>query len=76
MDWLRSSKDLADQRRHLLFPAASADVGLDVAEMADTATVCGCVGVTKATIIHAIHDRGVNTLSQLKDPNASLVVCK
>ena len=35
--------------------------------MADSATVCGCVGVTKGAIIEAIHEQGVNTLSQLKE---------
>ena len=43
MEWLRSGVDLKDRRRHLLFPPPAADVGLDVAEMADSATVCGCV---------------------------------
>src|SRR5687768_60425 len=50
MDWLRSDADLASQRRHLLFPAPTADAGLDVAEMSDTTTVCGCVGVSKGQI--------------------------
>ena len=70
MDWLRSSADLTAQRRQLLFPPPSSDAGLDVAEMAESATVCGCVGVTKGTIIRAIHDNGVNTLSQLKESDA------
>ena len=52
------------------FRRPTADAGLDVAEMADSATVCGCVGVTKGTIIHAIHENGVNTLSQLKEAHA------
>ncbi len=67
MDWLRTGADLTAQRRHLLFPPPAADAGLDVAEMSDSATVCGCVGVTKGTIIQAIHEQGVNTLSQLKE---------
>ena len=44
MEWLRTGTDLTGQRRHLLFPPPAADAGLDVAEMADSATVCGCVG--------------------------------
>jgi nitrite reductase (NADH) large subunit len=75
MDWLRSGADLMAQRRHLLFPPPAADVGLDVAEMADSATVCGCVGVTKATIIRAIHESGVNTLSQLKEATRASTGC-
>jgi nitrite reductase (NADH) large subunit len=75
MEWLRTGSDLTSQRRHLLFPPPSADLGLDVAEMADSATVCGCVGVSKGTIIEAIHERGVNTLSQLKEATRACTGC-
>ncbi len=75
MDWLRTGADLNRGRRHLLFPPPSEDAGLDVAEMPERAIVCGCVGVTKGTIIHAIHDRGVNTLSQLKEVTRASTGC-
>jgi nitrite reductase (NADH) large subunit len=75
MEWLRTSADLTNQRRHLLFPPPAADAGLDVAEMADGATVCGCVGVTKGAIIQAIHQGGVNTLSQLKECTRASTGC-
>ena len=75
MEWLRTGVDLSDRRRHLLFPPPSADAGLDAAEMADSATVCGCVGVTKGAIIQAIHERGVNTLSQLKEATRASTGC-
>ena len=75
MQWLRSGADLTSERRHLLFPPPSADVGLDVAEMADSANVCGCVGVTKGAIIHAIHEQGVNTISQLKETTRATTGC-
>ena len=75
MEWLRTGADLTTQRRHLLFPPPAADAGLDVAEMAESATVCGCVGVTKGAIIHAIHERGVNTLSQLKECTRASTGC-
>ena len=75
MEWLRTQADLTSQRRHLLFPPPAADAGLDVAEMADAATVCGCVGVTKGAIIQAIHERGVNTLSQLKECTRASTGC-
>jgi nitrite reductase (NADH) large subunit len=75
MDWLRTNADLSDQRRYLLFPPPSADGGLDVASMADSATICGCVGVTKGTIIAAIHDKGVNTMSQLKECTRASTSC-
>ena len=75
MEWLRTSEDLTKQRRHLLFPPPAADAGLDIAEMSDSATVCGCVGVTKGSIIAAIHEKGVNTLSQLKECTRASTGC-
>ena len=75
MEWLRSDADVSAHRKHLLFPPAGADVGLDVAAMSDSQTVCGCVGVTKGAIIHAIHERGVNTLSQLKEATRATSGC-
>ena len=75
MNWLRSDADLASQRRHLLFPPPGSDAGLDVAQMADSATICGCVGVTKGAIIQAIHDKGVNTMSQLKEATRASTGC-
>ncbi|MBI2189654.1 MAG: NAD(P)/FAD-dependent oxidoreductase, partial [Acidobacteria bacterium] len=75
MDWLRGAADLTAERRHLLFPLPAADAGLDVAEMADSATVCGCIGVTKGAIVRAIHERGVTTLSQLKECTRASTGC-
>src|SRR6188474_1809721 len=75
MEWLRSSTDLSAQRKHLLFPPPAADAGADIAEMPDSSTVCGCVGVTKGDIITAIHDKGVNTLSQLKECTRASTGC-
>ena len=75
MEWIRTQADLTASRRHLLFPPPAADTGLDVAGMPDTATICGCVGVTKGTIIDAIHRRGVRTLSQLKDCTRASTSC-
>ena len=75
MEWLRAETDLSSQRRHLLFPPPAADAGLDVAEMPESATVCGCVGVTKGAIIAAIHEQGVNTMSQLKECTRASTGC-
>jgi len=65
MDWMRSGTDLAPLRRQLLFPPAS-DLGLEVADMPDSETICGCNGVRKGEIIHAIHQHGITTMGQLK----------
>ena len=75
MDWLRNDKDLILHRRNLLFPEAEPDRGESVAEMADSETVCGCTGVSKGTVIHAIHHRGVRTLAQLKETTRASTGC-
>ena len=75
MEWLRVGTDLTPQRRHLLFPPPAADAGLDVAQMAEHAVVCGCVGVTKGQIIDAVHQRGVHTLSALKEATRASTSC-
>ncbi len=75
MEWLRSQTDLTTMRRQLLFPESAADAGLDVAQMSESETVCGCMGVTKGTIIHAIHEKGVNTLAQLKECTRASTGC-
>jgi nitrite reductase (NADH) large subunit len=75
MHWLRTQEDLTPQRRQLLFPGPSDDTGLDIAEMPDTKVVCGCNGVTKGAIIEAIHQKGVNTLAQLKECTRASTGC-
>jgi nitrite reductase (NADH) large subunit len=75
MEWLRTDADISGQRKHLLFPPPSADAGADVAAMSDGATICGCVGVTKGTIIQAIHEKGLNTLSQVKECTRAATSC-
>ena len=62
-----SKTDLTAMRRQLLFSGPADDSGIDVAEMADSKVICGCNGVTKAAIIEAVHEKGISTLSQLKD---------
>lgn len=74
-EWLRASVDVSEQRRHLLFPPPSGDAGADVALMSESATVCGCTGVTKGVIIDAIHTAGVSTLEQLKDRTRATSGC-
>ena len=75
MEWLRQNTDLTMMRRQLLFPEPVADKGSTVAEMADSDTVCGCMGVTKGTIISAIHEKGIRTLAQLKEATRASSGC-
>jgi nitrite reductase (NADH) large subunit len=73
--WLTEGTDLTPHRRHLLFPPPAADAGLDVAQIPDSETVCGCMGVTKGDIIHAIHEHGINSMAQLKDRTRASTGC-
>lgn len=75
IEWLRSAKDLTSQRRHLLTPPPGADGGLDIAQMPDSETVCGCLGVDKGEIIRAVHTHGIQTLAQLKDRTRASTGC-
>lgn len=74
MDWMRSGTDLAPLRRQLLFPPR-ADLGLEVADMPDSETICGCNGVRKGEIIEAIHKHGITTLGQLKQRTKASTSC-
>jgi nitrite reductase (NADH) large subunit len=73
--WMRNNTDLTPHRRHLLFPPPAEDAGLDVAQIPDNDTVCGCMGVTKGDIIHAIHQHGISTMGQLKDRTRASTGC-
>jgi nitrite reductase (NADH) large subunit len=73
--WMRNNTDLTPHRRHLLFPPPAEDAGLDVAQIPDSDTVCGCMGVTKGDIIHAIHQHGISTMGQLKDRTRASTGC-
>ncbi len=74
MDWMRSETDLASMRRQLLFPPRS-DLGLAVADMPDSETICGCNGVRKGEIIQSIHKHGITTLGQLKQRTKASTSC-
>ena len=75
MDWMRNGTDLAPMRRQLLFPPPAGDIGLEVADMPDSETICGCNGVRKGDIIEAIHKHGITTLGQLKERTKASTSC-
>ena len=74
MDWMRGATDLAPLRRQLLWPPP-VDPGLEVADMPESETVCGCNGVRKGDIIRAIHEQGITTLSHLKECTRASTSC-
>jgi len=75
MEWLQNKADLRHQRRQLLFPEPSPDTGLGVAQFPDTKVICGCHGVSKGAIVQAIRERGLTTLSQLKECTRASTGC-
>jgi nitrite reductase [NAD(P)H] large subunit len=74
LEMLRSGKDIAPMRKHLLFLPPE-DTGQQVAEMADSATICGCMGVSKGTILEAIREKGVCSLSDVKETTRASTGC-
>jgi nitrite reductase (NADH) large subunit len=75
LDWMRTGTDLAPLRRQLLFPPKSLDLGLEVADMPDSETICGCNGVRKGDIIEAIHKHGITTMGGLKEHTRASTSC-
>jgi len=75
MDWLRKQTDLADLRKNLLFPGGTNDPGLEVAELPDSETICGCNGVRKGDIVTAIHAHGISTMTELKARTRASTSC-
>jgi NAD(P)H-nitrite reductase large subunit len=75
LDWLKRQNDLTAKRRHILFPPPVEDAGMDMARLAESETVCGCMGVTKGEIIHAVHETGVATLAQLEEFTTASTGC-
>jgi nitrite reductase (NADH) large subunit len=75
MEWMRSGTDLTALRRQLLFPPRIEDPGLEVAELPDSETICGCNGIRKGEIIAAIHGDGITTLGQLRERTRASTSC-
>lgn len=67
---MREGSDISEIRRHLMFGQAhigdSGTGGQDVAAMSDSTEICGCNGVTKGDIVHAISTKGLFTLDDVR----------
>ncbi len=77
---LKDKRDIHDMRDALIFgQSLVGDVGhagnSKAAEMADSAEVCGCNGVTKGTIVKAIKEKGLFTLDEVKKHTKAASSC-
>ncbi len=67
---MRDGSDISDLRRQLLIGQANlgdaGHGGINVAAMSNNAEICGCNGVCKGDIVHAISDKGLFTLDDVR----------
>ncbi|SDZ32251.1 nitrite reductase large subunit NirB [Bacillus sp. 166amftsu] len=63
---LKKEEDIQEYTPASLLHRAGEENGLDVASMSADDTVCGCNGVTKGTIVHAILEQDLNTFEEVK----------
>ncbi|MFN4325773.1 MAG: nitrite reductase large subunit NirB [Azonexus sp.] len=77
---IKDGRDIHDMRDSLIFgQSLVGDVGhagnSKAAEMADSAEVCGCNGVTKGSIVKAIKEKGLFTLDEVKKHTKAASSC-
>ena len=78
---MRDKTDISEIRDKLVFGHAFAEslpagkTGPDVAAMPDDAQICGCNGVSKGSIVCAIKDKGLASLSQVRAHTKASASC-
>ena len=78
---MRDKTDISEMRDKLVFGRAFAEslppgkTGPDTASMPDDAQICGCNGVSKGSIVCAIKDKGLVSLSQVRSHTKASASC-
>jgi nitrite reductase (NADH) large subunit len=78
---MRDKTDISEMRDKLVFGRAFAEslspgkTGPDVASMPDDTQICGCNGVSKGSIVCAIKDKGLASLSQVRAHTKASASC-
>jgi nitrite reductase (NADH) large subunit len=78
---MRDKTDISEMRDRLVFGRAFAEnlapgkTGPDVAAMPDDTQICGCNGVSKGSIVCAIKDKGLASLSQVRAHTKASASC-
>ena len=66
---MRENSDVSEQRRTLIFGqgfGSSQGGSIDVSAMSDNIEICGCNGVNKGDIVHAITEKGLFTVDDVR----------
>lgn len=71
---IRDQEDISLQRRTLL--TGQPETVKSVSSMPDSATICGCMGVSKGEIINAIEEYGLTSIQGISDKTRACTSCK
>jgi len=76
---MRDKSDISEIRRDLMIGQANlgdaGHGGIDVATMSDDTEICGCNGVCKGTITHAITARGLTSVEEVRSQTKASASC-
>lgn len=76
---MREGSDVSQLRRSLMFGQShvgdSGTGGMDVSSMSDDMEICGCNGVSKGDIVHAISSKGLFTLEDVRSHTKASSSC-
>ena len=73
-EYIKNKEDISLYRKTLL--TGQARPLTSVASMADTATICGCMGVSKGTIVKAIEENGLTSKQEVSEKTKACTSCK
>ncbi|MBI5180560.1 MAG: NAD(P)/FAD-dependent oxidoreductase [Nitrospirae bacterium] len=73
-EYIKNREDITLHRKYLLTGQPSAITS--VASMLDSATVCGCMGVSKGAIVKAIEEDGLTSKQEISEKTKACTSCK
>ena len=71
---IRDQEDISLQRKTLL--TGQPETVKSVSSMPDSATICGCMGISKGEIINAIEEYGLTSIQGISDKTRACTSCK
>ncbi len=73
-EYIRNREDITLHRKYLLTGQPGAITS--VASMPDSATICGCMGVSKGAIVKAIEEYGLTSKEEVSEKTKACTSCK